>query len=69
MKRLEYRCEKCMIIEERWYINSHKPTSGVTCHLCGGVASKIPLSNSNETIAQEGFIYGSENPEIGKTPH
>lgn len=54
MKKLEYRCDRCLIIEEKWYLSSHDPTNRVLCHLCGGPALRIPLSESNESILENG---------------
>ncbi len=54
MKRLEYRCDKCLIIEEKWYVNSHQPSNSVLCHLCGGPALRIPLSTATDCHFEDG---------------
>lgn len=44
MKKFEYRCSRCLIIEERWTTNSENHIISVPCHKCGGLALRIPWS-------------------------
>ncbi len=46
MQKYEYRCQRCMIIEERWILNKSMHTESVPCRKCGGEAEKI-ISGSN----------------------
>jgi hypothetical protein len=43
MRKYEYRCNRCFIIEERWLLNSKKPINSIPCHKCGGLAIRLPL--------------------------
>jgi hypothetical protein len=53
MKRIEYRCNRCLIIEERWAANSEKQLNSVPCHKCGGLALRIPWSESKDRIFED----------------
>jgi hypothetical protein len=44
MKKIEYRCNRCLIIEEKWFLNSNKPFHSIPCHKCGGLALRLPWS-------------------------
>ena len=44
MRKYEYRCSRCLIIEERWLLNSKKPANSVPCHKCGDLAIRLPWS-------------------------
>ena len=48
MTKYEYRCNRCLIIEEKWYSKSYDPSVSVTCQKCGGLAFRIPWSKSIE---------------------
>ena len=41
MKKIEYRCNRCLIIKERWIPNTQRPTPCTPCHKCGGLAALI----------------------------
>jgi rRNA maturation endonuclease Nob1 len=53
MKKYEYRCNRCLVIEEKWYLNSNKPSTSVPCQRCGGLALRIPWSKSQEFIFED----------------
>jgi RNase P subunit RPR2 len=55
MKKYEYRCNSCLIIEEKWSLdsNSNIPSDSVTCHRCGGLALRIPWSKTKELIIED----------------
>ena len=38
-----------MIIEQKWSLNSSKPTESVSCRKCGGLAERI-VTNSNYKV-------------------
>jgi len=44
MSKYEYRCSRCLIIEERWLSNSKKPTNSIPCPKCGGLTIRLPWS-------------------------
>ena len=50
MDKYEYRCNRCLIIEEKWILFSDKPSNSVPCHKCGGLALRIPWSKSKESV-------------------
>jgi len=50
MNKYEYRCNRCLIIEERWHFNSKKPTDSLPCHKCGGLAIRLPWSKSIDKV-------------------
>jgi hypothetical protein len=50
MKKYEYRCNRCLIIEERWLFNSKKPSDSVPCHKCGSLAIRLPWSKSIDKV-------------------
>ena len=43
MEKIEYRCGRCLIIEERWFLKFQKPTNSAPCSRCGGLAIRLPL--------------------------
>ena len=53
MKKYEYRCERCMIIEERWVLHSDKPSNRVLCHKCNGLASRLSWQKSQEDVLED----------------
>ncbi len=55
MKKYEYRCNRCLIIEEKWYSKSYDPSIDIPCQKCGGLAIRIPWSKTHEfTIENSG---------------
>jgi len=43
MKKIEYRCNRCLIIEERFILNTQQPTHSTFCPKCGDLAVRLPL--------------------------
>ena len=54
MNKYEYRCNRCLVIEERWLVHSDKPSNSIPCHKCGGLALRLPWSKSKRNVF-EGF--------------
>jgi hypothetical protein len=50
MKKYEYRCNRCMIIEDRWLRGGVEPLCSVACSKCGGLAIRLPVSSSIECV-------------------
>ena len=53
MNKYEYRCNRCLVIEERWLLNSNKPSNSIPCHKCGGLALRLPWSKSKEDVFED----------------
>jgi Zn finger protein HypA/HybF involved in hydrogenase expression len=53
MKKLEYRCSRCLIIEERWATISVEKFNSVPCPKCGGLALRIPWSESKDKVFED----------------
>lgn len=53
MTKYEYRCNRCLMIEERWLINSNKPSNSIPCDKCGGLALRLPWSKSKRAVFQD----------------
>ena len=53
MKKYEYRCDKCMIIEERWILGTAKPSNYIFCYKCGSEALRHPCPKSQENILKK----------------
>jgi hypothetical protein len=49
MKKHQYRCNRCLIIEERVLWAGMAPLSSVPCSRCGGLAIRLPAA---ESVAQ-----------------
>jgi hypothetical protein len=60
MKKIEYRCNRCLIIEEKWYPSSSKPFHSIPCHKCGGLALRLPWSKHKEAVFK-GFKEQRDN--------
>jgi hypothetical protein len=41
MKRVEYRCYRCMIVESKWLMNNVKSADYITCSKCDGESKRI----------------------------
>jgi len=48
MKRVEYRCDRCMIVESKWLRDSVRATEYIACFKCGRESKRI----STESIFQ-----------------
>jgi len=57
MKKCEYRCNRCFIIEERWIHSSQRAFNSVPCHKCGGLALRLPWSKFKENIFEDFDIF------------
>jgi late competence protein required for DNA uptake (superfamily II DNA/RNA helicase) len=60
MKKYEYRCDRCMTIEERWILYADKPPNSIFCHNCDGVALRHSRPKSEEKV------YEKKSREIQK---
>jgi len=50
MKKYEYRCNNCLLILEKMVLDSIKPLNSIPCQMCGGLALKLPWSESKDRI-------------------
>ena len=50
MNKIEYRCNRCLEIEERWLHKSNKSSNSIPCHKCGGLALRLPWSKSIDKV-------------------
>ena len=41
MRKVEYRCNHCMIVESKWLLNNDNSTEFITCRKCGLESKKI----------------------------
>jgi hypothetical protein len=41
------------MIEERWLINSNKPSNSIPCDKCGGLALRLPWSKSKRAVFED----------------
>ena len=41
MRKVEYRCNHCMIVESKWLLNSDSSTEVITCRKCGLESKRI----------------------------
>ncbi len=41
MRKVEYRCNHCMIVESKWLLNNDSSTEYITCRKCGLESKKI----------------------------
>lgn len=55
MQKYEYRCNRCMVIEQKWILNSSKPTESVPCGKCGGSAERIITYSNLEVNEYKDF--------------
>ena len=53
MTKYEYRCNRCLRIEEKWLIQSRKPSNSIPCHKCGGLALRLPWSESKRAVFED----------------
>jgi hypothetical protein len=53
MEKHEYRCNRCLIIEDRWLSGGLKPLCSVACSKCGGLAIRMPVSESIDNLFEE----------------
>jgi hypothetical protein len=53
MRKVEYRCNHCMIVESKWLLNTDSSTECITCRKCGLESKKIgteDVSQSNNLV-------------------
>ena len=57
MRKVEYRCNHCMIVESKWLLNSDNRSSDyITCRKCGLESKKIgteEVSRPNNLVLNE----------------
>jgi hypothetical protein len=53
LKKHEYRCNRCMVIENRMLADGLRPLCSVTCTKCGGLAIRLPVSESIDKLFEE----------------
>ena len=53
MKKYEYRCDECMIIEERWILYAGNPPNSIFCHKCDGLALRHPRPKSKQKVNEK----------------
>jgi peptide subunit release factor 1 (eRF1) len=41
MRKVEYRCNHCMIVESKWLLKNDSSTEFITCRKCGLESKKI----------------------------
>ena len=41
MRKVEYRCNHCMIVEAKWLLNSDRQSDYISCRKCGMESHKI----------------------------
>jgi len=41
MRKVEYRCNHCMIVESKWLLNNDNSTEFITCRKCGLESKQI----------------------------
>ena len=46
MKKVDYRCYRCMIVESKWLFNNAKLTDYTTCSKCGGESKRISAESA-----------------------
>jgi len=49
MKKVDYRCYRCMIVESKWLLNNVKSADYTTCSKCGGESKRI----STESVSSK----------------
>ena len=62
MKKCEYRCNRCLIIEERWYLRFEEPLNSIPCHKCDGLADRLPWQKRKAHIFED---YKKEQDNFG----
>ena len=61
MNKYEYRCNRCLVLEEKWLFKSNKPSNSIPCQKCGGLALRLPWSKSKEDVFKD-FAKQTDNP-------
>ena len=50
MRKVEYRCNHCMIVESKWLLNSDSSTEVITCRKCGLESKRIGTEDVSQPI-------------------
>ena len=50
MRKVEYRCNYCMIVESKWLLNSDSSTEVITCRKCGLESKRIGTEDVSQPI-------------------
>ena len=54
MKKIKYRCNRCMTIEERLIVDSsQQATNSTPCQKCGGLAIRLPIEKWKDKIFED----------------
>ena len=56
MRKVEYRCNHCMIVESKWLLNNDRSSDYITCRKCGLESKKI----GTEEISQPNYVTLNE---------
>ena len=57
MRKVEYRCNQCMIVETKWVLNyDNAPSESISCRKCGLVSNKI----GTEEVSRPNFFTFNE---------
>ena len=48
MRKVEYRCNHCMIVESKWLLNNDSSTEFITCRKCGLESKKIGIEDVSQ---------------------
>ena len=49
MRKVEYRCNHCMIVESKWLLNSDRQSDYIYCRKCGMESQKIGTEEISRT--------------------
>ena len=49
MKKVDYRCYRCMIVESKWLLNNVKSADYIACNKCGGHSKRISTESVSST--------------------
>lgn len=64
MRKIEYRCNHCMIVETKWFLNyDNRPSEQITCQKCGLESNKIGPKEVSDPNYPE--INTCENEWVG----
>ena len=55
MKKVDYRCYRCMIVESKWLLNNVKSADYTTCSKCGGESKRISTESVSATYSAVPF--------------
>jgi len=50
MRKVEYRCNHCMIVESKWLLNNDNSTEVITCRKCGLESKRIGTEDVSQPI-------------------